>query len=86
MAVLEFKNVTKNYGNITALKNVSFQTREGEFLVILGPSGAGKTTTLKITCGLVNPNQGEVFLDGTKVPKENLLGKPAWGYEQPVDK
>ena len=71
MAVLEFKNITKHFNDITALQNVSFKTRDGEFLVILGPSGAGKTTTLKITCGLVNPTEGTVFLDDrdiTKVP------------------
>jgi multiple sugar transport system ATP-binding protein len=71
MAVLEFQNVTKKFGKITAVNNMSFKTEEGEFLVILGPSGAGKTTTLKISCGLVNPNEGKVFLDGediTKVP------------------
>jgi len=69
MAVLEFKNVTKHYGKVEALKNVSFETIDGEFLVILGPSGAGKTTTLKITCGLVNPTEGSVFLDGQDITK-----------------
>ena len=77
MAVLEFENVTKNYGKVTAVRNMSFKTEDGEFLVILGPSGAGKTTTLKISCGLVNPTEGNVFLDGeniTKVPpyKRNI--------------
>lgn len=71
MAVLLFENVTKKYGEVVAVKNMSFKTEDGEFLVILGPSGAGKTTTLKISCGLVNPNEGKVLLDGedvTKVP------------------
>ena len=71
MAVLRYENVTKKYGKMTAVDNMSFETKDGEFLVILGPSGAGKTTTLKIACGLVNPNAGRVFLDSediTKIP------------------
>ncbi len=71
MAVLEFENVTKIYGDVTAVNNINFVTRDGEFLVILGPSGAGKTTTLKITCGLINPTEGRLLMDGeniTKVP------------------
>jgi multiple sugar transport system ATP-binding protein len=71
MAVLEFRNITKDFAKVRALVDVSFKTRDGEFLVILGPSGAGKTTTLKITCGLVNPTSGTVLLDGrdiTKIP------------------
>lgn len=77
MAVLRFENITKVFGKVTAIKNVNFETKDGEFLVILGPSGAGKTTTLKIACGLVNPTEGNVYLDGeniTKVPpyKRNI--------------
>ncbi len=71
MAILKFENVTKRFGKVTAVNDMSFETKDGEFLVILGPSGAGKTTTLKISCGLVNPNEGKVYLDGediTKVP------------------
>ncbi len=71
MAILKFENVTKKFGKVTAVNNMNFETRDGEFLVILGPSGAGKTTTLKIACGLVNPTEGKVYLDGediTKIP------------------
>ncbi len=71
MAVLQFEKVTKKFGDVVAVRNMSFKTGDGEFLVILGASGAGKTTTLKISCGLVNPNEGRVLLDGediTKVP------------------
>ena len=74
MAILKFENVTKRFGKVIAVDNMSFETKDGEFLVILGPSGAGKTTTLKISCGLVNPNEGRVYLDGddiTNVPPYN---------------
>lgn len=69
MAVLRYENVTKKYGRMNAVENMSFETKEGEFLVILGPSGAGKTTTLKIACGLVNPNEGRVFLGSENITK-----------------
>jgi len=71
MAILEFESITKQFGDVIAVHDLSFKTEDGEFLVILGPSGAGKTTTLKITCGLVLPTQGRVILNGeniTKVP------------------
>jgi multiple sugar transport system ATP-binding protein len=70
MAVLRYENVTKKYGRVVAVDNMSFDTKDGEFLVILGPSGAGKTTTLKIACGLVNPNEGNVLLDGENITKQ----------------
>lgn len=69
MAVLRFENVTKVFGKVTAVDNMNFEMKDGEFLVILGPSGAGKTTTLKISCGLVNPTKGDVYLDGEKITK-----------------
>lgn len=70
MAVLRYENVTKSYGRVVAVDDMSFETTDGEFLVILGPSGAGKTTTLKIADGLVNPNRGNVFLDGENITKQ----------------
>jgi multiple sugar transport system ATP-binding protein len=69
MAILKFESVTKRYGGVTAVKDMAFETRDGEFLVILGPSGAGKTTTLKISCGLVNPDEGKVYLDGENITR-----------------
>lgn len=71
MAILKFESVTKRYGGLTAVNDMTFETQDGEFLVILGPSGAGKTTTLKVSCGLVNPEEGRVYLDGediTRIP------------------
>ena len=71
MAILKFESVTKRYGGVTAVRDMNFETQDGEFLVILGPSGAGKTTTLKVSCGLVNPDEGRVYLDGediTRIP------------------
>lgn len=64
MATLELQKVTKQFGKTTALHDVSLDVRDGEFLVLLGPTGAGKTTALRCVAGLERLTQGEVLLDG----------------------
>jgi len=63
MARVALKQISMDYESTTALKNVSFETSDGEFLVILGPAGAGKTTLLKIIAGVLRPTRGRVFID-----------------------
>ena len=62
MAIVKLNNVTKKFGEITAIKDLSFDCPENRIFCILGPSGAGKTTTLRIIAGLEDPNQGEVWI------------------------
>jgi putative spermidine/putrescine transport system ATP-binding protein len=61
---LSIRDAAKSYGSVTALVGTSLDLREGEFLTLLGPSGSGKTTLLMIVAGLVQPNSGEVWIDG----------------------
>lgn len=73
--MLEVKNVTKTFGRIVALKNLSFTVEDGEFVFIAGPSGAGKTTLLRLIIREILPDQGEILLDGeniTKIPKKEV--------------
>lgn len=72
MARVSLKNITVEYDGNIALNNVSFETKDGEFLVILGPAGAGKTTTLKVMAGLLKPTRGRVWIDDRDVT--NLPG------------
>ncbi|MGN1326715.1 MAG: ABC transporter ATP-binding protein, partial [Clostridia bacterium] len=73
MAYIEFKNVVKEYNvgenKIRALDGASFEINKGELVVIVGPSGAGKTTTLNVLGGMDNVTSGEVIIDGQKVSK-----------------
>ena len=73
MSYIEFKNICKQYkmGEITidALKNTNFSIEKGELVVIVGPSGAGKTTTLNILGGMDNATSGQVIVDGKEVTK-----------------
>src|SRR5699024_7623878 len=75
MAFIEVKNLTKiyNMGEVTikAIENVSFSIDEGELVVILGPSGAGKTTILNILGGMDSPTSGEIIIDDTDISKYN---------------
>lgn len=64
MSELILQNITKTFGTITALNDVSFTVNDNEFFVLLGPTGAGKSTTLRIVCGLEKPDSGHVLLDG----------------------
>src|SRR5213594_4736335 len=64
---IELKNVSKNFGDTTAVNNVSFSVREGELMALLGPSGGGKTTVLRMISGLEQPTAGDVFIRGQRV-------------------
>lgn len=65
--VIKFDRVTKRYGSITAVDNVSFTVESGNFFSILGPSGCGKTTLLRLVAGFETPDSGRIFLDGQDV-------------------
>lgn len=64
MAHIELKGITKAFGNHTALKDLNLQIADGEFFVLLGQTGAGKTTTLRLVAGLEKPTAGTVLIDG----------------------
>jgi branched-chain amino acid transport system ATP-binding protein len=67
MALLEVENVHTYYGNIHALKGISFTVEEGEIIALIGANGAGKTTTLRTISGLMVPRVGHVFFDGEEI-------------------
>ncbi len=71
MSRLEFRNVSKIYGELHALDNVSFAVEKGEWVSIMGPSGSGKSTMMNIIGCMDKPSKGEVFLDGIDISKEN---------------
>jgi multiple sugar transport system ATP-binding protein len=67
MSHVKLENISKRFGSLQALKNVSLEVHDQEFLVLLGPTGAGKTTTLRCAAGLEKPNLGTVYMDGEDV-------------------
>lgn len=70
--MIKFQNVTKIYpSDVTVLQDVSFEIKEGEFVSIVGKSGAGKTTLVKLILGLESPSSGEVFFQGSNINKLN---------------
>lgn len=70
--ILEVKNVVKQYGNYTALNNVSLQVPKGSIYGLLGPNGAGKTSLIRIINQITMPDSGEVFLDGEKLNPKHI--------------
>jgi spermidine/putrescine transport system ATP-binding protein len=66
---VEFKGVSKKYGQHTALQPTDLEIREGEFFCLLGPSGCGKTTTLNLVGGFVGPTQGTIWIQGRRVDR-----------------
>ncbi|MGA0369487.1 MAG: ABC transporter ATP-binding protein, partial [Kiritimatiellia bacterium] len=64
---LHFENVTKSFGAVTALRDVTLSVNKGEVFSLLGPSGCGKTTLLRIAAGFEQPDSGRVYLDGVDI-------------------
>lgn len=70
MADVELQNISKSFGQIEAVKEVSLAIADGEFLVLLGPTGAGKTTTLRLIAGLEKPDAGSIHIAGKNMTAE----------------
>src|SRR5947199_1000280 len=64
---IELKNVSKEFGDVPAGNQVSFSVRDGELMALLGPSGGGKTTVLRMIAGLETPTDGDIFIRGERV-------------------
>lgn len=74
------ERLTKRFGSVTALTDVSFEVRRGEVFGLLGSNGAGKTTTLKMVCGLLRPDEGRVLVRGVDVARSPVEAKALLGY------
>ncbi|MGJ3587504.1 ABC transporter ATP-binding protein, partial [Lactococcus lactis] len=66
-SILELKNISKVFGDVTVIKNVNLEIKKGEFVTFLGPSGCGKTTLLRMIAGFYNIDKGDIFLQGKKI-------------------
>jgi ABC-2 type transport system ATP-binding protein len=78
--MIEVRNLSKNYGKIKAVDNVSFKVEKGEIVGFLGPNGAGKTTTMNIITGYIAATDGQAFVDGFDVSRDPMEVKKRIGY------
>lgn len=79
--VLEARGITKRYGQVTALNQADLDLKAGEVLAVVGDNGAGKSTLIKVLCGAVVPDEGEVLLDGKPVHFRSPLDARKLGIE-----
>ena len=77
MSLLQLKNISKIYGSLKALDDVSLTVNKGEWTAIMGPSGSGKSTLMNIIGCMDKPSLGEVFIDGIDISKESAKGLTA---------
>ncbi|MDO8513783.1 MAG: ABC transporter ATP-binding protein [bacterium] len=78
--MLELKDVTKKFGPITAVDNLSFEINEGEIVGLIGPNGSGKTTALKMIAGLYRPTSGKITIKNHDVAKDAEETRALLGY------
>jgi ABC-2 type transport system ATP-binding protein len=78
--MIELINLTKRYGNITAISDINLTIPSGQFFGFLGPNGAGKTTTIKTIVGLLKPTSGTVKVDGIDVQADPIGAKRIVGF------
>lgn len=78
--MIEVKNVTKKYANITAVDNISFSVKDGEVVGFLGPNGAGKSTTMNMITGFMETTEGQIIINGYDISKKAKKAKKQIGY------
>jgi ABC-2 type transport system ATP-binding protein len=78
--MLEVRSLTKYYGALVGVRDLSFTAPPGEVLGLLGPNGSGKSTTVKMICGLLEPTRGEIRLDGSDIFADRMAFKRQLGY------
>ena len=79
-AVIETRDLTRRFGNVTAVDGLTLDIAEGEIFGLVGPDGAGKTTTLRMLCGLMDPTSGSATVAGHDIVREAQAVKDAIGY------
>jgi ABC-type sugar transport system ATPase subunit len=81
---LDLINITKKFGNVTAVDSINLDIKDGEFVAFLGPSGCGKTTTLLMVAGIYKATDGDLLFDGERVnkwaPKDRDIGMVFQSY------
>ena len=77
MTALEFTGVSKAYGSVQALTDVSFSVERGQMFGLIGPDGAGKTTAIRIGCGLLRLNAGSVSVLGPHLQRQLICALPS---------
>jgi len=78
--LIEIKNVTKKYGNFTAVDDISFDVKDGEIIGLLGPNGAGKSTTMNMITGFIEATEGQIIVNGYDISKKPQKAKKQIGY------
>ena len=78
--LIEVKNVTKQYGNFYAVRNINFEIKDGEIVGFLGRNGAGKSTTMNMITGFIEPTEGDVIVNGQNIYLHPKKVKSQIGY------
>ena len=79
-SVIVLNNLTKSYGKHRGIEKISFTVERGEIFGFIGPNGAGKTTTIKMITGILNPDRGEIEINGHSLKDDPIAAKMSMGY------
>ena len=80
MSIIQAQNLTRRFGSVTAVDHLNLEIAEGEIFGLVGPDGAGKTTTMRLLCGLMDPTEGQAIVAGHDVSRELDAVKDQIGY------
>jgi ABC-2 type transport system ATP-binding protein len=78
--IIQAQNLTRKFGALTAVDHLNLEVNEGEIFALVGPDGAGKTTTMRLLCGLMDPTEGKAIVAGHDVSRELNQMKDQIGY------